>query len=109
MTIVITTIIIMMTTIIIFIIVIIIRLVAMAEHDWQKSLPARPPETLGLAEIFNSALSEYPFNKFWFSSPTWSIVYVGPISKAVIYVGLSTCPAAIAPNCETTKRPFLCH
>ena len=49
------TIVIMMTTIIIFIIVIIIRLVAMAEHDWQKSLPARPPETLGLAEIFNSA------------------------------------------------------
>ena len=42
MTIVIMTIIIMMTTIIIFIIVIIIRLVAMAEHDWQKSLPARP-------------------------------------------------------------------
>ena len=55
MTIVITTIIIMMTTIIIFIIVIIIRLVAMADQDWQKSLPARPPETLGLAEIFNSA------------------------------------------------------
>ena len=42
MTIVIMTSIIIKTTIIIFIIVIIIRLVAMADQDWQKSLPARP-------------------------------------------------------------------
>ena len=55
MTIVIMTIIIMMTTIIIFIII--IRLVAMADHDWQKSLPARPLRLWGW-QRFSSQLDK---------------------------------------------------
>ena len=47
--------IVIMTIIIIFTIVIIIRPLAPWLADNLLALPARPPETLGLAEIFNSA------------------------------------------------------
>ena len=47
--------IVIMTIIIIFTIVIIIRPLAPWLADNLLVLPARPPETLGLAEIFNSA------------------------------------------------------